>query len=93
MARPALTYGLGVAGDSAVDQPSIQPPGRAGQAHDRGLVRREEVLQPHLLGALAALVDRDALGDSASWPCGDVLETVFHASAHVGLTCVFKVTS
>lgn len=64
MARPALTYGLGVAGDSAVDQPSIQPPGRAGQAHDRGLVRREEVLQPHLLGALAALVDRDALGET-----------------------------
>lgn len=51
---------LAVDGHRPADEAGIQAAGRAGQAHDRAPLGGEEVLQPRLLGAVAALVDGDA---------------------------------
>lgn len=64
----AITFRLLVDGHGPVDQAGIQALGRAGKAHDRGLVRGKEVLQTHLLGALAALVNGDASREERK-PC------------------------
>lgn len=62
----ALTFCFGVDGHSPVHEAGVQAPRRAGQAHDRGLLGGEELLQADLLGALAALVDGDAVGATST---------------------------
>lgn len=60
-----VTWSLGVAGYRPIDQACIQAVRGAGQAHDCGLVRRVEVLEPHLLAALTAFVNGNAANGGA----------------------------
>ena len=67
-AHGTLAFCFGVDSHSPADQAGVQVLRCAGQAQDCGLVRSEEVLQPHLLGALAALVNGNAVEEREREP-------------------------